>query len=158
MSTSPTRSLVLRAALGLLAAVGLTFVWVAWSDARERQRTVEQVRSLQADVYAARTSADSCRNELAWAEGQFRRFDEHVDSLRTEVRAFEALDERGVPAERYEEYLELFDGYNDSVAAWERRADELRAAEEVCRALVEGHNTLSDSLRRRIEAEGLGGG
>jgi hypothetical protein len=81
-----------------------------------------------------------------------------IDSLRDEVRDFEALDERGVPEERYDEYLERFEAYNDSVISWEARAETLRANEAACRELVEAHNALSDSLRRRMEARGSSGG
>jgi len=117
---------------------------------QEERRLLEEITGLRDEVYRARVSADSCRNELAYEETLFRRFDEVVDSLRGEVRSYEALDERGVPEERYDEYLEQFEGYNDSVEEWERRAEGLRSTEQTCRALVTDHNALADSLRGRL--------
>ncbi len=117
---------------------------------RAERRLVDEITMLRNQVYEARVSADSCRNELAYQETLFRRFDEVVDSLRQEVRAFEAMDARGVPEAQYEEYLTRFEGYNDSVQAWERRAAELRASEQICRGLVHDHNALADSLRGRL--------
>lgn len=117
---------------------------------REERRVVEEITQLRDEVYQARVSADSCRNELAYEEMRFRRFDEVVDSLGLDVRGYEEGDRRGVPEEVYEEYLERFDGYNDSVASWEARAEALRATEQVCRDLVVGHNELADSLRGRL--------
>lgn len=141
------RSFLVVAVLALAAVV----VAGAWNLV-ERRRVVREIRSLRDTLYAARLAADSCRWSLATQERRFRRFDAMVDSLREEVRDFEALDERGVPEERYEEYLGRFEAYNDSVLAWEARAETLRANEAACRELVEAHNTLSDSLRRRTEA------
>lgn len=94
---------------------------------------------------------DACRNELAYQEMLFRRFDAVVDSLESDVRSYES--DGGVPQARYDEYLERFEGYNDSVAAWEGRAEELRGTEQRCRDLVLDHNALADSLRRRLAQE-----
>jgi hypothetical protein len=142
------------AALGILVLAAVVVVGAV--NLLDHRRTVKEIRALRDHVYRARVSADSCRNELAYQERTFRRFDVVVDSLRGEVRAFERLDERGVPEDRYDEYLERFDGYNDSVAAWRLKADSLRAAEATCRALIEGHNVLADSLRARLETEETG--
>ena len=49
--------------------------------------------------------------------------------------------------------MERFQAYNDSVAEWETRAERLRTHESECRAIIEGHNALSDSLRRRVAEE-----
>lgn len=137
----------------LLAGAGAVVLVVVVLGARalaEERRTIAEIQALRDGVYAARVSADSCRNELAYAETRFRRFDAVVDSLRQEVRGYEALDPRGVPEERYDEYMERFDGYNDSVAVWEARAEALRAADETCRSLVVRHNELADTLRGRL--------
>jgi len=122
----------------------------------DRRHAVNEIRGLRDQVYRARVSADSCRNELAYQERLFRRFDTVVDSLRGEVRAFERLDARGVPEEHYETYLEHFEGYNDSVAVWRSRAAELRRSEAACRTLIEAHNVLADSLRMRLDSGGVG--
>ncbi len=144
-----------------LAALGVLILVVVGAlggrDLLERRRSVNEIHDLRDGVYRARVSADSCRNELAYQERLFRRFDAVVDSLRGAVRDFERMDERGVPEERYDEYLEHFEGYNDSVAVWRARAAELRETEAACRTLIEGHNALADSLRTRIEAEEIRG-
>ena len=127
-------------------------------DILDRRRTVREIQSLRDQVYRGRVSADSCRNELAYQERLFRRFDTVVDSLRRKVRDYERMDERGVPEAQYEEYLRQFEGYNDSVAVWRGRAAGLRATEAACRTFIEGHNALADSLRRRLDAEGMGAG
>lgn len=142
----------------LLALLGLAVVAaLVWGirDLMEERRTVEALNALQNRVYDARVAVDSCRNELAYQEMLFHRFDTLVNAMRGEVDAFETLDERGVPEEEYDAYMEAFEGYNDSVDVWEARADSLRATESVCRMLVERHNELTDSFRARLTEEGL---
>jgi hypothetical protein len=121
----------------------------------QRRRTVRELKDLRDLVYAARVSADSCRNELAYSDRLFQRYDTLVDSLRRDVRGYEALDSRGVPRDRYDEYLARFHAYNDSVASWHRKADSLEARQAVCRQLAEAHNLLVDSLRSRLAEEGI---
>jgi len=147
-----------RLLLGLVGLLALGALAWAGRDMLERRRTVEEINALRGRVYDARVAIDSCRNELAYQEMLFRRFDTLVASLRGEVDAFEALDERGVPEEEYDAYMDAFEGYNDSVAVWEARADSLRRTDAVCRVLVERHNELTDSFRARLLDEGLMGG
>ena len=68
------------------------------------------------------------------------------------MEGFEDPEQGGVPYADYEAYLENFERYNDSVEVWQARADSLREKETACRALVEAHNLLGDSIRRRQEA------
>lgn len=140
-------------ALGLLAVAAVTIIGIRGQ--LERKRIVDEINRLRTRVYMARVSADSCGNELAYQERLFRHFDDVVDSLRGKVRDYESLDARGVPEDRYDEYMEHFDGYNDSVAAWRAKADSLRATEDACRMFIARHNGLADSLRIRLEAEGV---
>ncbi len=126
----------------------------------EQKRIRDEITALQGRVYEARVAVDSCRNELAYQEMLFRRFDTLVNDMRGQVDAYESLDERGrrgVPEEEYEAYMEAFEGYNDSVATWEARVDSLRSTEAFCRTLVERHNVLTDSFRTRLTEEGLMG-
>ncbi len=147
----------MKRSLSALAVVAVLILAVlAGRDILDRRRTVREIRDLRDRVYRARVSADSCRNELAYEERLFRRFDTVVDSLRRQVRDYERLDERGVPEAEYEEYLRHFEGYNDSVAVWHDRATALRESEAACRAFIEGHNALADTLRRRLRSEGMG--
>jgi hypothetical protein len=67
------------------------------------------------------------------------------------MEGYEDPDRGGVPQAEYQAYLESFEAYNDSVAAWQSRADSLRAMEAACRALVEAHNVLGDSIRHKQE-------
>ena len=120
-----------------------------------RHRTMQELEALRDQVYHARVDADACRNELAYTQRLFERFDTVVDSLHLEVRKMEALDPRGVPQARYDEYLKTFHAYNDSVASWHLKADSLKAREATCRRLAEAHNTLADSLKRRLQQEGI---
>jgi hypothetical protein len=116
----------------------------------DRRRTAREISELRDDIYVARVATDSCRNAVAYAEMSLRRFGDAVDSVRGQVRSLEALDERGVPEERYDEYMRLFNAYNDSVALWDDRVAKLRADEAACRSVIERHNLLADSLRRRL--------
>jgi len=146
----------MRRALLALVVLSLAAIVVAGAmNLVKRQRTVREVRSLRDTLYTSRLAADSCRWSLATQERRLQRYTALVDSLRGEVRDFEAMDMRGVPEERYDEYLEHFEAYNDSVSSWEARAETLRINEVGCRELVESHNALTDSLRRRVEAEGI---
>jgi hypothetical protein len=142
-------------ALFAVAVVG-SLAYSVWTLV-ERNRERQDVMDMRDRIARARISADSCTNVLAYDQMLFRQFDHVVDSLRAQVREMEAMDPRGVPEERYDEYLERFNGYNDSVAAWERRADELRASDATCRTLIEVHNQLSDSVRKVLEERGRGG-
>jgi hypothetical protein len=94
-----------------------------------------------------RVVADSCRFEVDAGVAGLREFNRTLDSLRTIVRDYEALDERGVPIDSYSVYMDAFTMYNDSAAAWSAREDTVRARDARCRVVVERHNTLADSLR-----------
>jgi hypothetical protein len=140
----------------LLAAVGVVAVLVAagfsLSAKLDRRARMEELEEMRSDLATMRMTVDSCATELAREETAFRRFDSRVDSLLDRVRDFEELDTAGVPEERYQEYLAAFERYNDAVPSWEALADTLRAHEAECRGLVERHNVLADTLRRRAEA------
>lgn len=143
-----------KAVASFAGLAGVTIVVAGMLNIVDNTRTRREIEGLRGRIYQARLAADSCRGSLMLQESRFRDFDASVDSLRAEVRDFESMDPRGVPEDRYREYMDHFTAYNDSVAAWRARAARLRADEEACRGLVEGHNALSDSLRRRLVAEG----
>ncbi len=140
-----------RALLGVaLAASAAILFWFA-VQARERARAFER---LQEAVRASRGEALDCQAELGRREDAFRRLDARVDSLRAAARDYEEPDAEGVPRvprEEYEAYLEGVERYNQSVEAWESRAEMLRETEASCRATVQRYNLLADSLRRSIE-------
>lgn len=138
----------------LMAGAGLVVLVLAalsGSSILERNRTAAEWRALRAALEQARFSADSCRNALGYEERAFRRFDQAVDSLRSVTESFEDPAKGGVPQPQYEAYMESFERYNDSVDVWQTRADSLRASEGRCRSLVEAHNALGDSIRKRQE-------
>jgi hypothetical protein len=123
----------------------------------EQRRTTAEVTRLRDALYRARVTADRCRNSLAGSEASLQTLTETIDSLRAEVRALEALGGGRVPARRYDEYLAVFDSYNDSVAVWEVRSERLRTAEGSCRAVIEEHNALSDSIQAILSAADVEG-
>ena len=124
----------------------------------ERQETADEITRLRDVLYQTRVSADRCRGSLRTSEASLINLGLAIDSLRNRVDSFEAMDGRGVPAERYPEYLEIFDTYNDSVAVWEGRENRLRTAETACRATIEEHNLLSDSLQAVLSEAGIAPG
>ncbi len=151
--TDMKRITIVMGALAILILAGLS-----GGKILERSRQVAEMQALRDALDRARFAADSCKTALTWEERGFRRFDDLVDSLREEMESFEDPTRGGVPQAEYDAYLESFERYNDSVAVWQDRADSLRAKEAACRALVEDHNSLGDSIRRRQEAlrDGMG--
>jgi len=123
----------------------------------EQRRLTDEINRLRDDLYRARVSADRCRNSLSGSEAALHTLTTTIDSLRARVDSFEALGGGNVPAARYDEYLSVFDAYNDSVASWEVRTERLRSAEAACRAVIEEHNALSDSIQAVLEGAGISG-
>ncbi len=142
--------------VGGIVSVGVVFA--AWSRILDRQSTLAEIQRLRDDLYRARVAADRCRNSLQTSEASLRNLGLALDSMRSRVDSFEALDRRGVPANRYPEYLDLFDSYNDSVGVWEDRERRLRAAETACRETIEAHNAISDSLQTALSDAGIEAG
>ena len=121
----------------------------------DRQRADDEITRLRQELYRARAGSDRCRSSLVNSESSLLQLGLTIDSLRSRVDSFEAMDGRGVPAGRYEEYLEIFDSYNDSVDVWETRERRLRAADASCRATIEEHNAFRDSLERVLRDAGI---
>jgi hypothetical protein len=142
--------------LGAAVTVGVLAVVAARSIAKQ-DRQVDELEALRATLDQARLAADSCQRALTKEEEEFLRFDRVVDSLGRAAEGYEDPDQGGVPQADYHDYLETFEFYNDSVEAWQPRADGLKANEARCRLLIETHNELGDSIRTRQE-ELMGGG
>ena len=83
----------------------------------EQRRLNDEITRMRDDLYRARVSADRCRNALSGSEAALQTLTAAVDSLRSRVDSFEALGGGNVPARLYDEYLTVFEAYNDSVAA-----------------------------------------
>jgi hypothetical protein len=121
----------------------------------ERQQTVEEIDRLRTELHRARVSSDRCRGSLVTSEASLRDLGLTIDSLRSLVDSFETLDRRGVPADQYPEYLDIFDSYNDSVASWAGRERRLRSAETACRITIQEHNAITDSLQAVLTEAGI---
>jgi len=140
----------------LAAAAAVVLAALLGGPVLERSRRAAEMEALRTALDQARYSADSCKMTLAYQQEEFLRFDRRVDSLRVDAHAFEDQEQGGVPQAEYPEYLESFESYNSSVESWRQLADSLQASEAACRAMVEAHNYLGDSIRTRQE-ELMGG-
>jgi len=135
----------------LAAATAVLLAALLGGPVLERSRRSAEMEALRRALDQARYSADSCKLALTFQQEEFLQFDRMVDSLRTETDGFEDPDQGGVPQAEYQEYLENFEFYNSSVESWRQLADSLQASEATCRAIVEAHNHLGDSIRRSQE-------
>jgi len=111
--------------------------------------------ALRDEVRGLRAELNLCLDQMELRERAFREQERATELLRSQVEAFEAMDERGVPGDRYSEYLEVFDEYNESLPEWERLGEDLREVSETCRELARHHNALADSLSTFLVEEGL---
>jgi len=146
------------AKIGLAVLLGVSAVVVFVNGARrfvEQRAITTEVERLRDELFRARVSADRCRGSLAASESALQTLTLTVDSLRSQIDSFEALGGGNVPSTVYDEYLGVFESYNDSVAAWEVRSERLIAAESACRSVISEHNAISDSIQTILD--GLGG-
>lgn len=121
----------------------------------ERRQTLEEIHRLRDGLYRARFASGRCRGSLQTSEASLLELGITIDSLMNRVDSFESLDGRGVPGDRYVEYLDIFDSYNDSVEVWEGRERRLRSVETACRATIQQHNALTDSLKVVLMEAGI---
>lgn len=105
------------------------------------------VAEMRAEVADLRSAADACRAELEESHEALLRYNVRLDSMRGRVRELEGLHPRGVPADSYPVYIELFRSYNDSAGMWSGRVDSLQADLEACRTRADAYNAALDSLR-----------
>jgi hypothetical protein len=141
----------------LIATSTLLVLVVGMRRFVEQRRLTDEINRLRDDLYRARVTADRCRNSLVGSEAALQSLTVAIDSLRIRVDSFEALGGGNVPARVYDDYLGVFEAYNDSVASWEVRSERLLAAESACRAVIEEHNALSDSIQSLLQGSGLSG-
>ncbi len=104
-----------------------------------------RMQALRHQVSELRAAADSCRSALDDEEGQLRASDARFDSLKSLIEYYEGLNPRGVPADSYEVYLEIFTIYNEGIPEREAAGDTLEVHWEACRAITERHNQIADS-------------
>ena len=148
---SPVVRMVL---LSLFALVLGGLVVIGIQRIVERQQTLEEINRLREDLYRTRLTADRCRGALQTSETALRSLRTTIDSLRVEVSDYETASGQ-VPQSLYEEYLGAFEEYNDSVQVWEGRERRLRSSEASCRATIERHNALSDTLQNVLTEAGI---
>lgn len=123
----------------------LTVVGIVRLVRAERERRVLQ--NLTEAVSTLRFSADSCSAALDAGQTRLIGYRQRLDSLHDAVREFEAADPHGVAAEQYDEYMNAFALYRDSVAAWDGRVAALQGRLRQCQSLAREHNAAVDSLR-----------
>lgn len=110
---------------------------------------------LRDEVRAARSELHNCLDDRDRLEAEFRRQEARTLELRARIDSLESLDPRGVPGDRYEDYLRLLDVYHESLPRWEGLARELEDLSAVCTTLARDHNAKVDSLQRFLVEEGL---
>ena len=142
------------ALVGVFFLSGAALFFIGARRLVESRRFTAEVNRMREDLYRARLASDRCRGSLVTSESSLLTLTATIDSLRARVDSFEALGDGQVPADRYDEYLPVFDSYNDSVASWESRSERLRTAEASCRGVIESHNALSDSIQRLLREAG----
>jgi len=117
--------------------------------------TQERVEDMRERLRERRFAVNSCLSEMGADELAVEIRLADTESLRSRITALESLDPRGVPADSFPLYSELVDRFNAAVAAWDTLGTEARSSRDECRAFVQAHNSLSDSLRALLAAEGL---
>lgn len=120
----------------------------------ERQQTLAEIERLREELYRSRLASDRCLGSLQTSQASLQNLSNTIDSLRVVVGDYETAAGQ-VPQNRYDEYMGVFDAYNDSVGVWEGRERRLRTAEAACRATIERHNALGDSLRTVLDEAGI---
>jgi hypothetical protein len=150
MIGTPRRRGLVLAGAGLVIA-GLA-VWERMSRANDPTVVATALRDQLRDT---RAQAEACLDTRDRISLRFDALAERSDSLRAEVDRLEALDPRGVPGDRYAEYLALVDEFNASVPEWERESRDLVGHVERCRDLVALHNAQLDSLERHLVDAGI---
>ncbi len=142
-----------RPFLVMLAISVVAFVAIVVIDLLTPIPPNERLRVLRQEMADLRMAADSCRQALSGEEARLRASDERLDSLKSLIDYYEGLDPRGVPADSYEVYIDIFNTYNEDIPARAAGGDSLQVHWATCRDLTEQHNAIADSARAL--AEGL---
>lgn len=127
----------------------------SWMERQaERDSPLRKAELLRGEVREAREAWEGCLDTLAVMERRFRTQARETEALGEQIRALEGLDPRGVPADRYEGYLDAVDRFNAGITAWGAWAVALERRQAECRGLIEARNVLADSLRLLLEEAG----
>jgi hypothetical protein len=135
----------------MLILSAFAFVVILTADLLIPPSPRELLRGMTPRLRELRAAADSCRDALANERSRLEASDARFDSLRQRIDLYEDLDPRGVPADSYEVYLEVFNEYNEGIPARAAAGDTLEAHWKSCRGIVEDHNALADSVRTIAE-------
>ena len=128
----------------LLAGMALS----AWLERRaERDSPRARAEAVQNQVRLAQAEAERCLDDLETSSLRFDAQQRETRALEERIEVLQSLDDRGVPADSYEVYLEAVDRFNASIERWEMRGEVLESTQSECRSLVEERNLLADSLR-----------
>lgn len=134
--------------LALITAVVIVAGLLSVARTLRGPRAIEDMRDVLAEL---RTATDSCHATLADSQDELLAYSDWLDSARARVRAMEDLHPRGVPADSYAIYMDVFRLYNDSAEMWEVRVAALEAERDACAATTAAHNAAIDSMRRLLE-------
>lgn len=135
----------------LIALAGVVTIAAVLSVALRPQSPRERFFGIRPELSLARQAADSCTSALETEQSAFDAYVERVAAFRGRIDGLESLDERGVPADSYPEYLVAVDSFNAIVPGWEAAADSLRVHRTTCEEVVRVHNVLADSARSLAE-------
>ncbi len=134
---------------GVALVLAAVVVHSAWSDRRaEADSPRVRAEAVRAEVRAAQVEAEACLAALELARARFEAQTRETGALGDRIRRLEALDDRGVPADSYDVYLETVERFNASIERWELRGEAVTEEREECLTLVEERNLLADSLRQ----------
>lgn len=139
----------------MLALSAVALLAIILSDFLVQPDPEEQLRILRHEMNDLRVAADSCREAVEREEAELRATDARFDSLRARIDYFERLDPRGVPADSYEAYLDVFNAFNAGIPERAAAGDTLEAHYQACRELVSRHNQIADSARALAAELGL---
>lgn len=131
----------------MLILSAVAFVVILTADLLIPPSPRERLRAMTPRLRGLRAAADSCRDALASERSRLAASDARFDSLRDRIDFYEDLDPRGVPADSYDVYLDIFNEYNRGIPDRATAGDTLEAHWESCRDIVEEHNALADSVR-----------
>ena len=140
-----------RPFLIMLAISLIAFVAIVVIDLLTPIPPSERLRVLRQEMTDLRTAADSCRQALTSEEARLLASDERLDSLKALIDYYEGLDPRGVPADSYDVYIDIFNTYNEEIPARAAGGDTLQVHWTACRTLTEQHNAIADSARALAE-------
>jgi hypothetical protein len=134
---------------GVAIVLALLALGSAWADRRaEADSPRARAEAMRQEVRAAQAEAEECLAALELARSRFEAQTRQTEALGARIRRLEALDDRGVPADSYDVYLETVERFNASIEGWELRGEAVTEEREECLAVVEDRNLLADSLRR----------